>query len=155
MPRAVAGGCSAREALAVRHDGQQIYGRAARLASLWLVPRYVYLSFGDNRLLLDLDSEAHAESCGPRSADSRGGQLLLQEALPGPQDAWAEGPGGDFITELVVPLVLRPDEASAAASEITARPNAVTRQAPSGCVPREATGCLPNFMVRVRLRTIC
>ena len=73
-----------------------------------LVPRYVYLSFGDNRLLLDLDDPAQADQL--RSELRRLGenaQLLLEEALPGPQHAWVGGPDGRFITELMVPLVLR------------------------------------------------
>lgn len=67
-----------------------------------------YLSFGDNRLLLDLDDPAQADQL--RSELRRLGenaQLLLEEALPGPQHAWVGGPDGRFITELMVPLVLR------------------------------------------------
>jgi thiopeptide-type bacteriocin biosynthesis protein len=74
----------------------------------WLVPRYVYLSFGDNRLLLDLDDEAQADQL--RSELRRLGenaQLLLEEALPGPQHAWVCGPDGRFITELMIPLVVQ------------------------------------------------
>jgi thiopeptide-type bacteriocin biosynthesis protein len=77
----------------------------------WQVPRYVYLSFGDNRLLLDLDDEAQAEELRleiRRLTD--GSQILLQEALPAPEQAWVEGPDGRYITELIVPLVLRPDQ---------------------------------------------
>jgi lantibiotic biosynthesis protein len=75
----------------------------------WKVPRYVYLSFGDNRLLLDLEDRAQAEEL--RNELRRlpePGQLFLHEALPGPEDAWVPGPDGHFVTELVVPLVLRP-----------------------------------------------
>ena len=89
--------------------------RTALLAwrSRWQVPRYVYLSFGDNRLLLDLDSEAQAEQLRTevrRLAESA--QLRLQEALPAPAHAWVGGPGGRFITELMVPLVRQHDKAS-------------------------------------------
>jgi thiopeptide-type bacteriocin biosynthesis protein len=79
----------------------------------WQVPRYVYLSFGDNRLLLDLDDEAQTEELRAetrRLAD--GAQLLLQEALPAPDHAWVRGPCGRYITELMVPLVLRTDRGS-------------------------------------------
>jgi thiopeptide-type bacteriocin biosynthesis protein len=78
----------------------------------WQVPRHVYVSFGDNRLLLDLNDAAQAEELRTeirRLADDA--QLLLQEALPGPEDAWATGSGGHFVTEFVVPLVLQPDGA--------------------------------------------
>jgi lantibiotic biosynthesis protein len=76
----------------------------------WRVPRYVYLSFGDNRLLLDLDDQAQADQLRAEIGRlAEGGQLLLQEALPAPEHAWVGGPGGHFITELMIPLVLQPD----------------------------------------------
>ena len=73
----------------------------------WQVPRYVYLSAGDNRLLLDLDDSAHIAQL--RDEGRRAPQnsyLLLEEAMPGPHDAWLAGPGGHYITELVVSLAL-------------------------------------------------
>jgi lantibiotic biosynthesis protein len=88
----------------------------------WCVPRYVYLSFGDNRLLLDLENEAQADQLRaelrrlPENA-----QLLLEEALPGPKHAWVEGPEGHFITELMVPLVLQPDRGAAEAASSSPR----------------------------------
>ena len=120
----------AREALAADTTASGFVAALREWRASWMVPRYVYLSFGDNRLLLDLDSAAHAAELQAeirRLAD--GGQLLLQEALPGPQDAWTKGPGGHFITELVVPLTLRPDEASTAARKSIPRPNAVVASA--------------------------
>jgi len=83
----------------------------------WLVSRYVYLSFGDNRLLLDLDDEAQADQLRAeirRLAETA--QLLLQEALPAPEHAWVGGPEGHFITELMIPLVLQPDRGAAEAA---------------------------------------
>jgi thiopeptide-type bacteriocin biosynthesis protein len=83
----------------------------------WRVPRYVYLSFGDNRLLLDLDNEAQADQLRAelrRLAENT--QLLLEEALPGPEHAWVGGPRGHFITELMVPLVLQPDRGAGEAA---------------------------------------
>ena len=80
----------------------------ARWRERWLVPQHVYLSFGDNRLLLDLEDAAQVEELRAKvhrlqEADD----VLLQEALPAPEQAWTEGPDGHFATELVVPLVLR------------------------------------------------
>ena len=52
----------------------------------WLVPQYVYLSFGDNPLLLELKDEAQADQLGAeirRLAEDP--QLLFQEALPAPE----------------------------------------------------------------------
>jgi thiopeptide-type bacteriocin biosynthesis protein len=92
----------------------------------WAVPRYVYLSMGDNRLLLDLDDPDQAEELRVELAQLReGSMLLLQEALPGPDDAWLPGPGGHHLSELVVPLVVRtaaePPEISRAAASGVAR----------------------------------
>src|SRR5215472_14604062 len=89
----------------------------------WLVPRYVYLSFGDNRLLLDLDDKAQADQL--RVEIRRLGedaQLLLREALPAPEHAWVGGSGGHFVTELMVPLVLRPERDAPAAAPPRSRP---------------------------------
>ncbi len=85
------------------------------------IPRHVYLSNGDVRLLLDLDDAAHlkqllhaAQRAGP------GGTLLLQEALPGPQDAWLAGPGGHYIVELVVSVARSAQEREPSPSRVTA-----------------------------------
>lgn len=79
-----------------------------RWRSSWKLPRHVYLAMGDNRLLLDLDDPEHVEELRSEiRALPKGVQVVLQEAIPGPGDAWATGQNGHFITELVVPLVLR------------------------------------------------
>jgi lantibiotic biosynthesis protein len=96
----------------------------------WQVPRYVYLSFGDNRLLLDLDDEAQADELRletRRLTDNS--QILLQEALPAPEQAWVEGPDGRFITELIVPLVLRPDQSPATERPSLSRGTSLSRDA--------------------------
>jgi lantibiotic biosynthesis protein len=116
----------AREALAADATPSGFVAALREWRTSWMVPRYVYLSFGDNRLLLDLDSAAHAEELQAEIRRlAEGSQLVLQEALPGPHDAWAEGPGGHFITELVVPLALRPDGFSAADAKSRPRPGVV------------------------------
>lgn len=72
----------------------------------WRVPRYVYLTEGDNRLLLDLEEPDQVEQLGTacRTAPEA---TLLQEALPAVSDAWVPGPRGHHIVELMVPLILR------------------------------------------------
>jgi hypothetical protein len=81
------------------------------------VPRHVYLSYGDNRLLLDLEIEPQAEQLRAEVRKlAEGAQLRLQEALPAPEHAWVNGPGGRFITELMIPLVLRTGRAFAGAA---------------------------------------
>jgi thiopeptide-type bacteriocin biosynthesis protein len=120
----------AREALAVDGPADRFMAALSDWRASWAVPRYVYLSFGDNRLLLDLENEAQAAELRAEIRRlANGGQLLLQEALPGPPDAWASGPAGHFITELVVPLVLRPDQARAATAKSLPRPDAVAARA--------------------------
>ena len=72
----------------------------------WQVPRYVYLTFADQRLLLDLDDPGQVEQL---RIEARGKpddhQLALSEALPSPEHAWLPGPDGSHISELVVPVV--------------------------------------------------
>jgi lantibiotic biosynthesis protein len=70
----------------------------------WEVPRQVQLGSGDRRLLLDLDDPSQAGQV--RDELGRGRPVVLHEAVPGPDDAWLAGPGGRYLTELVVPLVL-------------------------------------------------
>jgi lantibiotic biosynthesis protein len=96
-----------------------------RWRTRWQVPLHVYLSFGDNRLLLNLEEAAQVEQLREEVRRLReGGYLVLQEALPAPDQAWATGPGGHFVTELMVPLVLR--EAKQA-NEEAAEPHASIR----------------------------
>jgi thiopeptide-type bacteriocin biosynthesis protein len=90
-------------------DRAVLSDRLARFRERWRLPSHVYLVTGDNRLLLDLDvpdqaAELHAEM----ARLDKTGAILLQEALPGPEHAWVLGPGGRYLAELVVPLVLRP-----------------------------------------------
>ncbi|HEU5382290.1 MAG TPA: lantibiotic dehydratase, partial [Ktedonobacteraceae bacterium] len=74
----------------------------------WNVPRYVSPGVFDNRLLLDLQCSRQAEEL---RADLRrlkeGEKVVLYEGLPAPTDAWVEGPGGHYVTEIVVSLALR------------------------------------------------
>jgi thiopeptide-type bacteriocin biosynthesis protein len=73
----------------------------------WAVPRHVYLSVGDNRLLLDLEAPDQAELLRSELSQLKAsGSVVLQEPLPGPEHAWAPGTGGGRLTELVVPVVL-------------------------------------------------
>ncbi|MGW6793883.1 lantibiotic dehydratase [Streptomyces chartreusis] len=75
----------------------------------WRVPRHVYLTEGDNRLLLDLRDHAQVEQL--RTVHGRGQGALLQEPLPSPGQAWTRGPEGHHTIELVVPMALRGDRA--------------------------------------------
>ena len=74
----------------------------------WDVPSRIYVSTADNRLLLDLDEDSDVEQLHREARQRHGGDLRLQEALPDVSDAWLPGPGGSYLSELVVPLVLLP-----------------------------------------------
>jgi lantibiotic biosynthesis protein len=84
----------------------------------WMVPRHVYLTVADNRLLLDLNAPEQADQLRHelrRLPES--GVLVLQEPLPGPEHAWLAGPQGRYLTELVVPIALRAPAPSASDEE--------------------------------------
>jgi hypothetical protein len=77
----------------------------------WNVPRHVYLSDLDHRLLLDLEHPLHVEELRREilrlPAD---GHVELQEALPGIDDAWLQGEDGHYLCELAVSLVQDPSK---------------------------------------------
>lgn len=82
------------------------YSAIARWRDQWAVPRYVYLADYDNRLLLDLENPLHTDELLYiliKGATSK--TICLEEALPGPSDAWIKGPNGHYLGEFVVPLV--------------------------------------------------
>jgi lantibiotic biosynthesis protein len=81
----------------------------ARWRERWQVPRYVYLAERDNRLLLDLEQFNQAEEFRSTLQTRKDTQtVILQEALPGPEHAWLEGPGGHYLSEYIVSLIQRP-----------------------------------------------
>ena len=92
----------------------------------WNPSRHVYLTAGDNRLLLDLDDDDHLDvlrnEVRRRRATPRTSAITVQEGVPGPEDAWLHGPGGRYLSELVVSLVLR-RPASVPASAPAHRPD--------------------------------
>ncbi len=81
----------------------------------WDAPRHVYLledyrsPEADDRLLLDLESPlclAYLRGeC--RAHPPRRGAFTLQEMLPGFDQVWAEGNGGRYLVEFIVPLKRR------------------------------------------------
>lgn len=93
-----------------RRPGPDAYRAAlGRWRDRWRVPRYVYLSYLDNRLLLDLDDPAFvAELHAEMARSGHRGAVLLQEALPGPEHAWlTDTAGRRYMSEVVVPLLVR------------------------------------------------
>jgi len=89
-------------------DAKKFVDWFGRWRERWRVPRYVYLSAGDNRLLCDLELAEHVDDLQRELRRPRqGSQCLLEEALPGPEHAWLPARGGRHIVELVVSLGLR------------------------------------------------
>jgi hypothetical protein len=75
----------------------------------WRVPRYTYLTSSDTaadqRLLIDVTAHSHAnEILRALSCLRPGGSVVLQEAVPGLDDAWVRGPNGRHTVELVVSM---------------------------------------------------
>ena len=100
-----------RRASELSFDDRAYQESLDRWREKWRVPRHVYLSSGDNRLLLDLSDSQQADELR-RSIQQLPdtGSVLLTEVLPGLDQAWVLGPEGcHFMTELAVSLVLRHD----------------------------------------------
>lgn len=115
-------------------DRDDFATRLARWRADWMVPRRVYLTVADNRLLLDLDAPGQAELLREELLPLEGaGAILLQEPLPGPDHAWLQGPRGHHVAELVVSLVQRAPPEVAVIDAVTAQaPGARTATAPPG-----------------------
>ncbi|GAB7184640.1 hypothetical protein ATKI12_4471 [Kitasatospora sp. Ki12] len=78
----------------------------------WQLPRHAYLSSSDeaadHRLLLDTTGRSHTEEVRRALAHlPPGGAVVLQEPLPGLDHAWATGPDGPHLVELVVSMTRR------------------------------------------------
>ncbi len=100
----------------------------------WDVPRHVCLTFGDNRLILNLDLSDHVTILlaeWKRLPENQ--SLLLQEVLPSLDQAWLEGEEGHFYSEFTVPLLL---QSNAAAKRRTAS-RSVPAAAPLSQLGRE------------------
>lgn len=74
----------------------------------WRVPRHVYLTAGDNRLLLDLDVPEQADEIRRVLQTRPAASVLLTEMFPDFEHVWArDTQNRPFITELVIPLLSR------------------------------------------------
>lgn len=106
----------------------------ARWRERWQPPRHVYLAYADNRLLLDLDEPDHLEQLRLQARKPDAGPVLLHEALPGPDHAWVAGADGNYLSELVVPLILDHEEEQVApwSSTPATRSVAASRLRPPG-----------------------
>ena len=72
------------------------------------VPRHVYLTQKDNRLLLDLDNNEHLDELfAERASIVRNGSFVLQECIPTQKDAWVVSGPDRYVAELTIPLSAR------------------------------------------------
>lgn len=93
----------------------------------WRVPRYVYLTQTDNRLLLDLEQEEHLGEIWRDYAKLRFGQAIVLTELGHEWGEFPESKQGRYQTEFVFPVVK-----SAAANKregVRGKPHAVIRYA--------------------------
>jgi thiopeptide-type bacteriocin biosynthesis protein len=82
--------------------------------SRWEVPRYVCIGFSDNRLTLDLDQDQQAAELRDELQKlPENNSFVVQEVLPALNDSWLASPDGNYYSEFVVSLVLRPNVRSA------------------------------------------
>ncbi|QOS97408.1 lantibiotic dehydratase [Brevibacterium sp. JNUCC-42] len=72
----------------------------------WDLPRHVYMTFGDHRILLDLDNPYHVEEL--RTELFKAGRIQLREKIGGLGEHWINGQEGHFAMECVVPLLKHP-----------------------------------------------
>lgn len=102
--------CTARWHLpsSVLADAGENWPRAfAAWRESWGVPRFVYFSQTDNRLLLDLDNPAHLNLLKTDLKKVRPPvqTITLEEALPGPDDAWVQDSRGNvYLSEFIFPF---------------------------------------------------
>jgi thiopeptide-type bacteriocin biosynthesis protein len=125
-------------------DAPDFHDRLARWRETWMAPRRMYLSQADNRLLLDLESPGQADQLRGELRRLHAGALVLQEALPGPEHAWLNGPGGHHLCELVVALVQPPVPQSATEQSRTAQSPSPQSPTPQSPTPQSPTPLPPT-----------
>jgi lantibiotic biosynthesis protein len=90
------------------HRREQFFAQLQRWREAWQVPQHVYLTAGDNRLLIDLDRPEQADEIRRALRARRLESVLLTEVFPDFDRAWVlDTHQRQFFTELVIPLVTR------------------------------------------------
>lgn len=105
-PRAVFSPELLRRRQLTESDQRAIHEQLQKWRKIWRVPRYVYLTKSDNRLLLDLQRADHRlELFYAATARNKAKVLTLHEALPDPTQAWIPGSDGGYLGEFVFELM--------------------------------------------------
>jgi thiopeptide-type bacteriocin biosynthesis protein len=137
------------------HENAEFLKALTNWRTEWKVPRHVYLSEQDNRLLLDLEDPLHCEELRRNGRALRpAGRLVLEEVFPALEDAWVQSEQGHHVAEIVVSLVRRPSRQPASVpqlnrplqSNVSGSPSQVIAEPEQPPVPERAGG------VRQRLR---
>ncbi|HZR41640.1 MAG TPA: lantibiotic dehydratase [Ktedonobacteraceae bacterium] len=106
--------------------------------SMWRVPRYVYLTFADNRLLLDLEHPLMVDELYTEIA--KGATVTLEELLPDFDHLWLQDDNcARYFSEIVVPLVRR----QVPVEQTTAR-RLPERLLPPHIIPQKERRALPG-----------
>ncbi|MFF9091000.1 lantibiotic dehydratase [Streptomyces sp. NPDC014991] len=122
--------------LSTNASGEAFAEALASWRECWAVPDRVYLSSGDNRLLLDLSDTDQVELLRDEMRHLPEGQCgLLQEALPGPEDAWLPDGGRGRVCEIIVPLVRTPPRGRDVGNAPADNPPATETGAPAEAAP--------------------
>ncbi|SDW80925.1 thiopeptide-type bacteriocin biosynthesis domain-containing protein [Marininema mesophilum] len=73
-----------------------------RWRSEWMVPRYLYMTFADNRILLDLDHEDHVKQIQKELLTNK--RVALKEHVGSIDDRWVTGVDGIYSQECLIPV---------------------------------------------------
>jgi thiopeptide-type bacteriocin biosynthesis protein len=115
-----------------RRESLPAFAQAVReWRELWRAPRHVYLSEGDNAILLDLESAPSMEELRLAISRTQADTVLLEEALPAPGDGFLRDAAGErYAAEVVVPVVIDPGQADEPAQPSEPRPATAPRPLP-------------------------
>jgi thiopeptide-type bacteriocin biosynthesis protein len=87
-------------------DETNWFAQVQKWREKWRVPRYVYLTDADNRLLLDLEHPLMVAELRTEAAKLQpSGFLKLQEMLPDFDNLWLRNNDAPYLAEFVVPLM--------------------------------------------------
>lgn len=109
-------------------------GRRYALVQQWRagrrIPRFILLADGDNTLPFDLDNALSVETMV--ALVKKRGEFRLHELCPAPEELGAFGPEGRFVHEVVVPMIMKREPASATATAAPPVPPPRNAEVPLG-----------------------
>lgn len=94
----------------------------------WNVPKFVYLTDADNRLLLNLENKLHLDELFNCLKNGKSQELIITETERGFENLWAEGSNGKYFTEIVVPILRNQQSMNILSNIYTNNESAVTSE---------------------------